>query len=152
MKTYEKKSYIQCDIEDLFAFHLDLDNLKNITPPDTKVTLESEKVTPKEGDLIKIKTLKNFIPIRWSVLIKKVQKPDLLVDLAIRSPFGFWQHSHIFTQIKEGICELKDVVEYKPPLYPFGNIFNFFIDHELEKMFTYRHKITKEILEQRSAK
>lgn len=147
MKYYEKRSLIQCDIEDLFHFHLDLNNLKTITPKDTKVSLVGEMFTPKEGDLLKLNTVKNFIPIYWEVLIQKIDKPNLLVDLAIKSPFSFWEHSHIFTQKEEGICELTDIVKYKAPLGFLGVMFDFFVRYELEKMFTYRHEITKEILE-----
>jgi ligand-binding SRPBCC domain-containing protein len=147
MKRYEKTSLIRCDIESLFAFHLDLNNLKTITPKDTKVALVGELFTPKEGDILRLKTVKNFIPIDWEVLIQKVQTPHLLVDLALKSPFSFWEHSHIFTQNAEGVCELRDVVIYKAPFGFLGSLFDFFVRYELEKMFRYRHEVTKKMLE-----
>jgi ligand-binding SRPBCC domain-containing protein len=146
MKKYEKTSLIACNIEELFAFHLDLNNLKAITPKDTKVTLIGELFTPKEGDILKLKTVKNFIPIIWEVQIEKVQKPHLLVDLALKSPFKYWKHSHIFTQKANGFCELKDLVEYEAPFGFFGELFDFFIVRELAKMFRYRHEVTQKIL------
>ena len=147
MKIYEKTSFIECEIEELFEFHLDLTNLQAITPKDTKVSLVGELFTPKEGDILKLKTFKNFIPIDWDVLIQKVEKPNILVDLALTSPFSFWEHSHIFTKKEDGMCELKDVVKYKAPFGFIGVLFDFFISYELEKMFTYRHEVTKKILE-----
>lgn len=149
MKTYEKTSLIQCDIEELFSFHLDLTNLQAITPKDTKISLVREIFTPQQGDILRLKTVKNFIPIDWNVLIQKVKKPNILVDLALKSPFSFWEHSHIFTQKKNGMCELKDVVRYKAPLGFVGVLFDFFVRFELEKMFTYRHEVTKKILEKK---
>ncbi len=146
MKTYEKTSLIACKIEDLFSFHLDLNNLKVITPENTKVTLIGELFTPKEGDILRLKTVKNFIPIVWEVLIQKVQKPHLLVDLALKSPFKYWEHSHIFTQKENGFCELKDVVRYEALLGFVGELFDFFIQHEMAKMFGHRHKVTQKIL------
>ena len=151
-RIYEKTSLIECSIEELFEFHLDLNNLQAITPKDTKVSLAGELFTPKEGDILRLKTVKNFIPIDWDVLIQKVQKPNILVDLALKSPFSFWEHSHIFTQKENGMCELKDVVEYKAPFGFVGVLFDFFVRYELEKMFTYRHEITKKILEEKSIK
>lgn len=149
MMRYEKSSLIRCDIEELFSFHLDLKNLQAITPKDTKVSLVGEVFTPKEGDILRLKTLKNFIPIDWEVLIQKVEKPNILVDLAIKSPFSFWEHSHIFIQKEDGMCELKDVVKYKAPFGFIGVLFDFFVSYELEKMFTYRHEVTKKILEEK---
>lgn len=147
MMRYEKSSLIRCDIEELFSFHLDLKNLQAITPKDTKVSLVGEIFTPQEGDFLRLKTVKNFIPIDWEVLIYKVEEPNILVDLAIKSPFAFWEHSHIFTQKEDGMCELKDVIRYKAPFGFIGVLFDFFVSYELEKMFTYRHEVTKKILE-----
>ncbi|MBU3013843.1 SRPBCC family protein [Poseidonibacter lekithochrous] len=145
MKKFEKISTINCKIEELFQFHTDMRNLVNITPPDTKVTLINKDFVPHEGGVLKIKTVKNFIPTTWEVKIDKMQEPNLLVDIALKSPFKYWKHSHIFTQ-KGNICELKDIVEYELPFGMIGNLFDFFIQNELKKMFDYRHKVTKEIL------
>lgn len=145
MGKFEKVSTINCRIEDLFEFHLDVKNLENITPPDTKVNLLNKDFIPSEGEVLKIKTVKFFIPTIWEVKIDKIEKPNLLVDIAIKSPFKYWKHSHVFTQ-KGNICELKDVVEYELPYGAIGKLFDFFIQNELNKMFDFRHKITKEKL------
>ena len=147
MKRFEKVSLIRCSINELFTFHLDLNNLANITPKDTKVTLLNEMFIPREGDVLRLHTVKNFIPMVWEVEIYKVVSPSLLVDIALKSPFTFWKHSHIFTDKGDGICELKDVVEYIVPLGFLGRWFDFFIKRELKKMFTYRHDMTKKRLE-----
>lgn len=146
MKIYEKTSIIKCNIDELFNFHLDLNNLKNITPKDTKVTLINEMFTPKEGDILRLHTVKNFIPIDWEVSIDKVVYPTLLVDVALKSPFKTWKHSHMFKELEDGYCELKDVIEYEPPFGFLGKIFNFIIEYELKKMFNYRHDVTKNLL------
>lgn len=151
MKKFEKISTINCKIEDLFEFHIDIKNLQNITPPDTKVNLLNKDFVPVEGGVLKIKTVKSFIPITWEVQIAKIQKPNILVDIALKSPFKYWKHSHVFTQ-KGNICELKDIVEYELPFGKIGDLFDFFIQNELKKMFDYRHKVTKEILNYKSRK
>lgn len=151
MKKFEKISTINCKIEDLFEFHTDMRNLENITPPDTKVDLINKDFVPHEGGVLKIKTVKSFIPTTWEVQIAKIQKPNILVDIALKSPFKYWKHSHVFTQ-KGNICELKDIVEYELPFGKIGDLFDFFIQNELKKMFDYRHKVTKEILNYKSRK
>jgi|TARA_B100001063_G_scaffold165010_1_gene153939 ligand-binding SRPBCC domain-containing protein len=151
LKKFEKISTINCKIEDLFEFHIDIKNLQNITPPDTKVNLLNKDFVPVEGGVLKIKTVKSFIPTTWEVQIAKIQKPNILVDIALKSPFKYWKHSHVFTQ-KGNICELKDIVEYELPFGKIGDLFDFFIQNELKKMFDYRHKVTKEILNYKSRK
>ncbi len=147
MKTFEKTSLLKCNIEELFDFHLNVKNLKVITPLDTSVELLNKDFTPHEGGILKIKTIKHFIPTTWEVKIEKLQKPNLLVDIALKSPFKYWEHSHIFTK-KGTLCELKDVVKYELPFGKFGELFDFFIQKELKDMFEFRHKITKGLLEE----
>jgi ligand-binding SRPBCC domain-containing protein len=148
MKTFEKTTLLDCDIEKLFDFHLDMKNLKVITPLNTKVELVNKDFIPHEGGVIKIKTVKNFIPTTWEVKIEKLDSPNILVDVAIKSPFKYWKHSHVFTK-KGSMCELKDIVEYKLPFGKIGELFDFFIQKELKDMFNFRHRITKGLLEER---
>ncbi|RXK13014.1 hypothetical protein CP965_04210 [Halarcobacter mediterraneus] len=145
MKKYEKISLISCELEELFDFHLDVNNLKAITPDNIQITFLKENFTPKKNEVLKIKTVKNFLPINWEVKIEKLERPNILVDLALKSPFRYWKHYHIFTK-KGNLCELKDIVEYELPFGIIGNFFNFLIQRELNTMFTFRHKITKELL------
>ena len=148
MKKYEKKSLIACSLDKLFSFHLDSNNIKRITPKDTKVELLNKDFKAKEGEILQIKTTKFFIPTLWSVEISLIKEPTMLVDTAIKSPFAFWRHSHVFTQ-KGNVCELKDVIEFELPFGVFGNIFSGFVENQLENMFEYRHKQTKYILEKK---
>lgn len=147
MNIYEKKSLIKCDIQELFNFHLDMDNLYAITPKNINVTLLNEGFIPKEGAVLRLRTVKNFIPIIWEVEIHKLNAPNLLVDVAMKSPFKSWKHSHIFTQVDQDLCELKDVVEYTLPFGFLNSLLNIIVKFELQSMFTYRHTVTKNILE-----
>jgi ligand-binding SRPBCC domain-containing protein len=150
MQTIIKSSYINCDVQSLFDFHLDTNNLTYITPPDTKVELLTKNFKPVQSEILKIKSTKYFIPMNWEVKIEKIDSPNLLVDVALKSPFAFWEHKHIFIKHKN-MTELKDVITYKLPFGFFGNLFDFLIRRDIEKMFDFRHKITKEILEKKVA-
>ena len=147
MSLYEKTSLIECSLEELYNFHLEMKNLKAISPKGIKVTLLNEGFMPKEGAILRLKTIKNFFPIIWEVRIEKMDAPNLLVDVAMKSPFKSWRHSHVFTQIDENLCELKDVVEYRLPFGFIGSLFNFYIQYELKSMFEFRHLMTQKLLQ-----
>jgi ligand-binding SRPBCC domain-containing protein len=146
MKTIVKVSTIKCSLDELFEFHLDSSNISKITPADTKVELLNEDVTAYEGKVVKIKTTKFFIPTYWEVKIEKLEKPNVLVDVALKSPFKYWKHQHIFTK-KDDVCELKDIIEYEMPFGFLGSLVEPLIANDIKKMFEYRHKRTKEVLE-----
>lgn len=146
MQTFIKSSYINCDIKSLFDFHLDTNNLTKITPTNIKVELLTKDFKPVVSQVLKIKSTKYFIPMMWEVKIEKIEEPNLLVDIALKSPFKFWEHKHIF--INHGnFSELKDVITFKMPFGIFGKLLEGFVKKDLQKMFDYRHKATKEILE-----
>ena len=147
MNIYEKTSLIKCSIENLFNFHLDIKNLKAINPKNIKVTLLNEGFIPKEGGVLKLRTVKNFIPIIWEVKIETLRSPNLLVDVAMKSPFKSWKHAHVFTQKECDLCELKDVEEYSLPFGFLNSLLNIFVKYELKSMFEHRHQVTKKLLE-----
>ncbi len=149
MKIFEKSTLIKCSVEELFDFHLDTNNLKQITPPNIKVKLLTENFSPKEGAILKVRSTKNFIPLNWVVKIDKLQRPNKLVDVALKSPFKYWEHQHLFIQ-HEKFTELKDIVKYELPFGLVGEFVEPFIYNDLTNMFDYRHKVTKQILETRS--
>ena len=149
MQTFIKSSYINCDTKSLFDFHLDTNNLTKITPTNIKVELLTKNFKPVVSQVLKIKSTKYFIPMMWEVKIEKIEEPNLLVDIALKSPFAFWEHKHIF--IKHGnMSELKDVITFKMPFGILGDLLSFFVKKDLQNMFDYRHKITKNILENRN--
>lgn len=146
MKTFEKSTLIKCGIDELFDFHLDTTNLTKITPNNIKVKLLNPNFKAKEGEILKIRSIKNFIPMNWTVKIQKLEKPNILVDIAISSPFKYWEHQHVFIK-HANFTELKDIVKYEMPFGYFGNLFSALVDNDLENMFDFRHNITKKILE-----
>jgi ligand-binding SRPBCC domain-containing protein len=146
METFIQTSFINCTLEELFDFHLDTNNIKLITPSDTKVELIDYEEGTFEGKIIKLKTTRAWVPIDWIVKIEKYEYPNLMVDVALKSPFAFWEHQHIFTK-KGSMCELKDVIKYKLPFGIVGKLIAPFIKKDIANMFIYRHKQTKQILE-----
>lgn len=146
METFIQTSFINCTLEELFDFHLDTNNIKLITPSHTKVELIDYEEATFEGKIIKLKTTRAFVPIDWIVKIEKYEYPNLMVDVALKSPFAFWEHQHIFTK-KGSMCELKDVIKYKLPFGILGKIIAPFIKKDIANMFAYRHTQTKKILE-----
>ena len=125
---------------------MNINNIKKITPPNIKVELLDYDTKKYECKIINIRTTKYFISTHWKIRIDTMQRPNILVDMAVQSPFKSWRHQHIFTQ-KGSVCELKDVIEYDIGYGILGKIIAPFIKSEITSMFDYRHKETKNILE-----
>ena len=148
MRHYEKKSIVSCSQEALYHFHTDLHNLIKLSPKGTKVKVLDPVFQPKEGSRFRLRVVKNFIPMIWGIEIQTMRKPHLLVDIATKSPFVFWRHTHKFEQLEDGRSLLWDLVEYEAPFGFLGRAFDFIVQYELEKLFRHRHDVTKKILEE----
>jgi len=69
-------------------------------------------------------------------------------DVQISGPFASWRHQHIVEPHKDGAI-LRDEIEFEPPLWIFGRIAApLVITPKIEKMFAYRHEVTREWCEE----
>ena len=146
MNTITKTTYINCSLDKLFDFHMNINNIRKITPSNVKIELLDYDVKKYECRIINIRTTKYFISTHWKIRIDKMERPNILVDMAVQSPFKSWRHQHVFTQ-KGSVCELKDIIEYEIGYGFLGKMLAPFIKSEISSMFDYRHKETKNLLE-----
>jgi ligand-binding SRPBCC domain-containing protein len=69
-------------------------------------------------------------------------------DVQIEGPFASWRHRHIVEPHADS-ASLRDEIEFEPPTGFIGQrAAPLFIVPKLEKMFDYRHQVTKEWCEQ----
>ena len=146
MNVITKSTFINCSLDELFAFHMNINNIEKITPSNIKIELLDYNKKKYECKIINIRTTKYFISTHWKLRIDTMKRPNKLVDVAVQSPFKSWRHQHVFTQ-KGSVCELKDIVEYEVGYGLLGRIITPFIESEIRSMFDYRHIETKKILE-----
>lgn len=146
-KVYEIR--IACSVEELWEFHSDAKALKSLTPPGKKMTPVSTDLAVRKGAIHELKFSVFGIPGRWVAEIVEASPPSRFVDLARKSPFAYWRHTHEFLPTDErGVSLLRDTVEYKPPLGLLGALANrLFISKDIDAMFAYRHAVTKDKLE-----
>jgi len=79
------------------------------------------------------------IPVKWVTEITHVQEPYYFVDEQRFGPYKFWHHKHFLKEIQGGV-EMTDIVHYKIPLGPFGDLLNtLFIKKKLAHIFEYRY-------------
>jgi ligand-binding SRPBCC domain-containing protein len=145
---FTKESIIKASPEKVFAFHELPDAIERLIPP-----WENAKIIQK-ADISKIgskaiieQKIFGIIPSRWIAEHTEYEPPRMFEDVQISGPFKSWRHQHIIEPHAEGAI-LKDEIEFEPPFWIFGAIAApFAIIPKLEKMFDYRHKVTKEFCE-----
>ena len=138
---------IEVAVQKLYDFHLDVTNLSKITPPWIKVKIVSLIIPVEEGSDIELDITRFAMTQRWKVQIAELKPPGLVCDKALKSPFASFIHHHRFEVIDDTKSLLCDELEFSLPFYPFSLIALPFVKRDVRKMFEYRHKQTKTILE-----
>jgi len=145
--SLEFSTEIAVDTQTLFAFHTDTTNLPKITPPWIDVAIVSLELPLQKGSRIELDIKRFALTQRWDMIISELLSPKLLCDKAVKSPFKSFIHYHRFESIDKGKSILKDEVLFSLPLYPLSLIALSFIKKDMKKMFDYRHRQTKKLLE-----
>ena len=143
----EREQIIRRPRAEVFEFFADAVNLERITPPE----LQFHIITPppievRKGALIDYELKLRGIPITWKTEITQWNPPHDFVDTALRGPYKQWIHLHAFEERSDGReTYMKDVVRYRLPLEPLGDLAHFYVKKELAYIFDYRRQVIEEI-------
>lgn len=141
---FVKESIIKAMPERVFAFHELADAFERLVPPWENVTIIQKADIKQIGSRAIIEQkIFGLIPSRWVAEHTKYEPPKLFEDVQISGPFASWRHQHIVLPHADGAL-LRDEIEFDPPMSFLGNIAApFIILPKLEKMFDYRHEVTR---------
>lgn len=81
------------------------------------------------------------IPTTWVTEITHVVAKQYFVDEQRVGPYALWHHQHRVEETGDGVL-MTDVVSYKPPFGPLGDVANsLFIRKKLNEIFDYRTQV-----------
>lgn len=146
---FVKETIIKASPEKVFAFHELPDAFERLVPPweNAKVIQKADISMIGSQAIIEMKVLGLF-PARWVAEHTKYEPPRMFEDVQISGPFASWRHQHIILPHENGAI-LRDEIEYEPPLSFLGELTApVFISPKLEKMFAYRHEVTRKWCEE----
>lgn len=134
--------------EDVFRWHLRPGAFARLQPPWEKVELRGGHPGVSEGSRVSVSTSFAGIPQTWVVEHRDIEPGRRFRDVMQRGPFAQWVHTHRFEAAGPDACELVDDIEYTLPLGGLGNLLGgHLVRRRLERMFTYRHEVTRADLE-----
>lgn len=147
---FVKESIIKAAPERVFAFHELADAFERLVPPwENARIIQKADITKIGSRAIIEQKIFGLIPAKWVAEHTRYEPPRMFEDVQISGPFKSWRHQHIVSPHSEGAI-LRDEIEFEPPLSIFGAIAApFFILPKIEKMFAYRHEVTREWCEQK---
>ncbi len=143
---FKSAQYINKNIDDVFYFFSNINNLEKITPSYLKFKIIGENIEPpKKGLKINYKLNIRGIPVNWQSLILEWDEKKSFTDIQTKGPYSIWHHKHIFIPYKEGTIVL-DEVHYRIPLGLLGNAITPLITNDIKNIFSYRRKTIPNLL------
>ncbi len=139
-----KESIIKAAPERVFAFHELPDAIERLIPPWENARIVERADISRVGSRAVIEQkIFGLVPSRWVAEHTRYEPPHLFEDVQISGPFAAWRHRHIVSPHEAGAV-LRDEIEYEPPMGFLGRAAApFLVTPKLEKMFAYRHEVTR---------
>lgn len=144
MAIFEKRSRIKAPPSTVFAFHEQPNALDKLLPP-----WETARVVERQGGLetgarVVLETKIGPVKQRMIAVHTAYEKGRMFQDTMVQGPFVKWIHTHTMDPDGEGGTWLIDHIEYELPLGVLGTLFGGrFARQKLEKMFDFRHEVTR---------
>lgn len=148
MSTYTlaSKQRLPIPLDQAWAFFSNPKNLQEITPDYMGFHIVGGADRPMYPGQIIEYTVKPVlgIPLYWMTEITQVREQEFFIDEQRVGPYAMWHHKHFFKEIEGGV-EMEDMVHYRLPLGPLGNIAHaLFVKRQLQGIFDYRYKVLEE--------
>lgn len=146
--TLTREQLINRPREDVFAFFARPENLERITP----ATMGFEILTPKpilmQTGAVLDYTIRLFgFPLRWTTVITGYHPPHSFSNVALKSPYSSWHHTHTFAETDSGTL-MTDDVRYALPLGPLGRLVNsLWVKRQLEHIFDFRAEAIRKLMD-----
>lgn len=151
MAIFEKRTRIAASAARVFAFHERPDAHALLTPEWSGQRIIERAPSLAVGSRAKVEV--KIGPVKQLIIAEHTAyEPGVMFrDEQIKGPFAKWEHTHRVEPDGEDASFLIDHVEYELPLGILGRIFGgWYARRNLERLFEYRHQVTKEICERRA--
>ncbi len=152
MPTFQKSIRIQASARRVYQWHLNPDALEKLIPPWEKVRVLEAPMEMRDGARAVLAVRAGPFQVKWIAehrgVVDRGENGGEFVDVQVAGPFRAWTHRHTVSADGAAACVLKDHIEYELPFGRIGEcVGGWFVRRKLERMFEFRHAVTKQLNE-----
>lgn len=147
IERFTRSVRINRPVAEVFAWHENPAALQRLTPPWEKVVVTDQSGGIQDGGTVVLRSKVGPTWMTWAMEHFGYTAGRLFCDRQVNGPFKAWTHYHRFEATGENSCKLTDEIHYEMPLGVLGGLAADFVKGKLDRLFAYRHAITKADLE-----
>lgn len=146
---YKRSVLIDRPAAEVFAWHERDGAFERLTPPWRRVEVTARSGGIRDGATVNLRMRIGPVRTEWEVVHRDYVGGVQFRDVQRRGPFARWEHVHRFEPAGDGrACLLTDEIVCRLPLEAPGHLLGAgFARRELERVFAYRHAVTKADIE-----
>ncbi len=152
-ELFQRSVRIERPAAEVFAWHERPGAFERLCPPWERVEVTARAGGIRDGARVSLRTKIGPVWVRWEIEHRDYIAGRQFRDVLLRGPFARWEHLHLIEPAGAGACVLTDEIRYR---LPFGWLGRWggaaFTRRQLERMFTYRHAVTKADVEAEAKK
>ena len=152
-ELFQRSIRIERPAAEVFAWHEQPGAFERLCPPWERVDVTARSGGIRDGARVSLRTKIGPVWVRWEIEHRDYIAGRQFRDVLLRGPFAKWEHLHLIEPAGAGACVLTDEIRYR---LPFGLLGRWggaaFTRRQLERMFAYRHAVTKSEVEDAAKK
>ena len=150
---FVKESVILASPERVFSFHEQPEALSLLIPPwESARVIQPARISEVGSQAIVETSILGPIKARWVAEHTVYDPPHVFEDVQVKGPFRSWRHRHLIESHEAGAM-LRDEIDYEPPLGFLGRaVAPLLVERRLQKLFAYRHEVTRRWCEGKEGK
>lgn len=144
MPTFVHRSEIPVPPGDVYDWHARPGAFDRLSPP----WETARQIEPLESLEEGARAVLEVGPFRqrWVAEHRDIRPGESFRDVCVSGPFPHWDHVHSMHPGSAGGTRLEDHIEFRMPFGPLGALGEGILRGKLDRMFAYRHRVTREDL------
>lgn len=144
MPSFERRSEIDVPAAELYRWHARPGAFLRLAPPWQRIEVVEAAGGTEDGARLILRVGRAPFAVRWVAVHREHEPGRRFVDVQEAGPFARWIHDHRFEELDSGGSALVDRVDWALPFGTVGAaVGNGFVLRALDRLFAYRHAITR---------